>query len=145
MHLDDATREHVLSVIDRALRDDDGEAVSRALVAHLAYPHLLLLKRSSTHWTYYLILANLIGAVLFSMTTVFLLYICYIKFLIRKRSFKEHYANWQTTQLQNKLQRHAAFATAVQQQHRFTREQEEQWGHASDDIEGQTGERQKQE
>jgi hypothetical protein len=161
MRLNDATREQILRVIENALRDDD-EIVSRALVAHFGYPHLLSLRGASDrspdytpyhphNWSKYLMLANMIGAVVFSMMTVTLLIICYVRFLIRKRSFKEHWATWQATQLLNKAQRHDMFRMAVKYQHHDTRKQEHEreeiWKQEQqrNDIEGQPGERQKQE
>jgi len=181
MRLDDATREHILRVIQKALTDDD-ELVSRALVAHIGYPHLLSLQSSSggspgdpyqRQWTKWLYIAHMLGALLFSMMTVTLLFICYIRFLIRKRSFKEHYATWQMARLHNLPRRLEMFDKAVNYQHHISRvheqeehekhekrerrakhgeheeheEQEERSNHEqqSNNIEGSTGERQKQE
>ena len=181
MRLDDATREHILRVIQKALTDDD-ELVSRALVAHIGYPHLLSLQSSlggspgdpyQRQWTKWLYIAHMLGALLFSMMTVTLLFICYIRFLIRKRSFKEHYATWQMARLHNLPRRLEMFDKAVNYQHHISRvheqeehekhekrerrakhgeheeheEQEERSNHEqqSNNIEGSTGERQKQE
>lgn len=91
-------------------------------------------------------IANISAAVLFSMLTILALYICYIKFLIRKRSFREHYATWQTTQLDQKPQRNQMFSEAVRRQHFMTRrEEEDQFERQSKDFERQSDDRQKQE
>jgi hypothetical protein len=149
MRLDDATRRHILKIIDRALRDDD-ELVSRALAAHLAHPHLLSRRHDSDKagppWTKYLMIANMIAAILFSMIVISCLYVLYVRFIIRKRSFKEHFATWQNTQFEHKPQRHEMFYQAVLAQHlasrRIEQQQHEEGTHDSDD---QSDERRKRE
>jgi hypothetical protein len=149
MRLDDATRRRILKVIDRALRDDD-ELVSRALAAHLVHPHLLSRGRSINDpgppWTKYLMIANMIAAILFTLIIISCLYFLYIRFIIRKRSFKEHFATWQNTQFEHKPQRHEMFYQAVLAQHLASRKiEQQQHEEETHDSDGQSDERRKRE
>jgi hypothetical protein len=140
MILDDATRNHVLEVIKKALEEDD--LVSRALVAHISPRHLTSPKASTgdglSTLSRLFILLHMIAALAFTFLVLASLFLCYVKFLIRKRSFREHYAAWQTTLLNAKPQRYQMFAEAVGQQHRITQsEQRKQMDGQSEEAVGQ--------